>query len=260
MIDLALGMLLTLSSRQVVPGTPVPLDEQRKIISEARIYATDYSRSLPNFICTEVVRRFSHVTGKDTGRNDVVKLNVSFFDQQERYKVVSVNGRPSSLSLEQLGGATAQGEFGTQLKALFSPESRTQFTWLRWARVRGRRTHVFSYRIAQEHSQWTVSSENQRAIVGYKGMIHVDADTGMVLRFTCEADEFPKGFPIDWAKASLDYGFVTLKNREFLLPLRFESRLSGSRIESKNEAAFQEYRKFGSESTIHFDEAAPAPR
>ncbi len=260
MINLALGMLLTLTARQVVPNAMVPPEEQKKILREAHIYATDYSRNLPNFICTEVVRRYSQVTGKNTGHTDIVKLNLSFFDQKERYRVISVNNRPANLSLEELGGATTQGEFGTQLKAIFAPESRAQFTWVRWARLRGRRTHVFSYRISRENSQWTVVGENQKAVVGYTGQIHVDADTGMVLRFTCEATEFPKGFPIDWAKASLDYGFVKLKNREFLLPLRFETRLSGSRIESKNEAAFQQYRKFGSEATIRFDEAEPAPK
>ena len=59
---------------------------------------------------------------------DKIAERLSYFEHQEDYKVISVNGTPvTNRKHEQLGGATSSGEFGTMLYEIFSPESRPSF-------------------------------------------------------------------------------------------------------------------------------------
>jgi hypothetical protein len=163
--------------------------------------------------------------------------------------------------MDQLGGATSRGEFGTLLKALFAAECRASFVWKRWVGLRGRRIHVFSCRVPQAYSKWHVRFENKRDVVaGYSGLVFVDSETGMVMRITSEAEDLPPTIPIQQARGELDYDFVTINGHEHLLPLRSLTRLRSDRYRSKNEVEFREYRKFGSESSISFDTPKPLPK
>jgi hypothetical protein len=217
---------------------------------------------LPDFICTQVTRRYMGDAKQGIlDRPEVVMIRLSFFDQREEYKVISVNGRPSALTMDQLGGATSRGEFGTQLKVLFAPVSRASFAWKRWATLRNHRMHVYSYRIPRAHSQWRVKFEKRdSAAIGYRGLLYVDKDTEMVAKITGEAEDVPATVPILQALTELDYDFVTINEKEHLLPLRSATHLRTARFQSRIEVEFREYRKFGSESTISFDTPEPLPK
>ena len=92
------------------------------------------------------------------------------------------------------------------------------------------------------------------------GLAYVDADAAMVMRITSDAEGLPQTLPIQQAASELDYDFVTINDREYLLPLRSLARLRTGKYRSKNEVEFREYRKFGSESTISFDTPEPLPK
>jgi hypothetical protein len=258
----ALGAAISLLAQPRLPNTPPSNQEQERILDEVRTYAADYTKRLPDFICTQVTRRYmgSSLLGMRS-QPDVITMRLSFFGQREDYKVLSVNGRPSTLTLDQLGGATSRGEFGTQLKMLFAPVSRAQFVWKRCATLRNHRMHVYSYRILRAHSQWHVKYENRdSAAIGYRGLIYVDNDTEMVAKITAEAEDIPTAVPILQAWTELDYDFVTINAKEHLLPLRSATHLRTARYQSRIEVEFREYRKFGSESSISFDTPEPLPR
>jgi len=244
------------AARSEEPSLAIPSEEQqRKIISEVREIALNYTQRLPDFICLQVTRRYYDPAGLDMFRlADTVAARLSYFEQKEDYKVVSINNQYADVSYDRLGGATSSGEFGTMLKEVFAKETQAQFWWERWARLRGRVVHVFGYRVAQPRSKWSISW--QRELVhtpGYKGLIYVDRDMPVVLRITLEAEGIPPAFPIQEARNMLDYDYIDISGQDFLLPLRSEMRMREGRLLVRNLTEFRSYRKFGADAVITFD-------
>lgn len=269
----ALRELVEKSKGLPLPGAPAPPkptpppipppspEEQKKVLDAVRDYARNYTRNLPNFICTQVTRRFYDPAGLEFWRSsDIITERLTYFEQREDYKVVLVNNQPTDISHEQLGGATSSGEFGSMLKELMAPETEARFGWERWATLRGKRNHVFTYRVAQPRSKWSISYQRQQSIIaGYQGLLYVDADTHMVMRITLEAVDIPPGFPVQQAATKLDYDYVKIGQGEHMLPLRAEVRMREGKFLVKNEVEFRMYRMFGAEAVIKFETPEPLP-
>lgn len=244
------------------PALPPPGSaEQRRILEEVREYARNYIRGLPDFICTQVTRRYVDPTGLEFwSQQDVITARLTYFEQREDYRVILVNNRPTDLSYDHLGGATSTGEFGSMMRELFAPETQAQFRWERWATLRGRRTHVFAYFVEQPRSRWRISYQKMLEITpGYRGLVYVDADTLAVARITLEAVGIPPDFPIQEASTVLDYDFVDIAGRQYWLPLRAVVRMREGKLLLRNEVEFRMYRKFAAEATIIFDTPEPLP-
>jgi len=243
------------------PIPPPPLSEQKRVIEEAREYALGYSKRLPDFICTQVTRRYLDPTGLEFWqRQDVITSRLSFFEQKEDYKVVLVNSRPVEVGYNELGGAISSGEFGSMLKELFDPETQADFAWERWATLRGKRMHVYRYRVMQSRSKWRISWQKSLEIVaGYRGLVYVDNDTHAVARIRLEADGVPPSFPVQQASVELDYDMVDIAGHQYMLPLKHTMRMREAKLLVKNEVEFRMYRKFGAEAVITFDTPEPLP-
>jgi hypothetical protein len=127
----------------VVEGPPPPDSiEQKRILGEITERARNYISGLPNFICLQVTRRYGDVSGLENYRLiDTIAERLSYNEQKEDYKVVSINGIPATPGVkhEQKNGASSSGEFGSILREIFAPETETQLNWKRWARLRGKR-------------------------------------------------------------------------------------------------------------------------
>jgi hypothetical protein len=245
----------------VPPPAPNSVD-QKRVLQEATDYALNYSARLPDFICTQVTRRYVDPSGMEFWRlEDTITERLSFFEKREEYHVVLYNNRPVDMPHEKLGGVTSAGEFGSMMKEIFEPGTQTQFDWERWATLRGRRMHVFSYKVSQYRSQYRITAEgNQSIIAGYHGLIYVDRDTSAVMKITLSAD-IPPTFPIRQVNLSLDYDHVNIADRDFILPLKavVTSRINDKFL-TKNEVEFRMYRKFSAEATITaVDVDTPAP-
>ena len=244
------------------PDIPPPSRaEWKKVIEDAREYASSYSKRLPDFICTQVTRRYEDPAGLEFWqRADVLTARLSFFEQKEDYKLMLVNGVYTEMPYTAVGGSTSTGEFGSMMRDIFDNESETTFTWERWATLRGRRMHVFSYRVAQPRSKWVLEYEKRdRCTPGYHGLIFVDRDTGVVTRITLETEDVPPSFPIFQATTLLDYDYAKIADREYMLPLRAVMRMRMAKMLYKNEVEFRLYRKFAAEATIKFETPEPLP-
>src|SRR5262245_39668300 len=145
------------------------------------------------------------------------------------------------------------------LKEIFEPESRARFEWERWATLRGRRMHVYTYHVPQETSKWSIVYERtDRIVPAYGGLIYVDRDTHAVMRVTLEGEDLPVSFPVQQAGTVLDYDYVTIAGSEYVLPLKAVVRMRSGRLLTKNESEFRMYNRFGAEATITF-EPEPLP-
>src|SRR5262245_18806891 len=113
---------------QPTPPKPVPIpppgvDEQKRVLAAATEYAMNYVKRLPDFICSQVTRRYVDPSGQESWiPQDTILERLSYFEQREDYKVVMINNRPIDIPHEKLGGAaTSSGEFGSIMKEIFNP-------------------------------------------------------------------------------------------------------------------------------------------
>jgi hypothetical protein len=236
----------------------LPGEEQEIVWQAARDKALNYTASLPDFICTENVQRFKDSAGKDAWRlADTLTIQLSFFGHQENYKLISMNHRATRLSYEQVGGAITEGEFGSTLSAVFSPASQTAYRWDHWTTLRGRPTHVYTFRIAVANSQYrmgfgTNAGEQRDITVGQHGYVYVDRDTNMAVRIVADADGIPSDFPMQRASTQVDYGFTDVGGRPYLLPLHAQTQFDGVPLRHRNEVSFLNYQKFTANATITY--------
>jgi hypothetical protein len=241
--------------------------EQKKILADATDYAFNHERSLPNFLCIQTTRRFQDYQGRDEWRPlDIIVERLAYFEHHEDYKVIEINGVPSSIEHEKLGGASSSGEFGSVMKGIFAPETATDFTWQTWFTLRGRKMHVYAYHVAVAKSDYhvRVPELSKDLVAGYHGLIFIDDRKHSVHRITLHADGIPPAFPIQDISLMLDYEYTRIGDTDYLLPLTFELRSREGNVQIKNDVDYDQYRKFTADSSLSFGAAdgpaEPAPK
>jgi len=238
--------------------------EQAAIIDEMREYALNYSKSLPNFLSTQVVRRYqagapgsryaARYTEPSWQQVDLLTLRLSYFEQKEEYKLIMHNNSPTQQDYRNVGGATSTGEFGSLLRDIFEPRTHAQFEWGGWARLRDQLVMAFHYNVEQQNSQWGIEYEKKDHIIpAYSGRILIDKGTHVILRITLNADNLPASFPVKMATTILDYDYVDISGQPHLLPLKSETQMSADGILSRNDTEFRLYRKYSAEAEIKYD-------
>jgi hypothetical protein len=234
--------------------------EQKKVLSDATEFVIHHEINLPNFICNQVTRRFQDFNGSGWRPIDIIVERLTYFEHREDYKVVEVNGRPSSLPHNQLHGASSSGEFGSVLKGIFAPDTEAQFTWQTWFKLRGRKMYVFSYSVRKDRSNYhiVVPEGSIDLVTAYHGLIFIDSTRHFVHRITLNADGVPPSFPIQDVNLALDYEYTRIGDADYLLPLTFELRSREGNALIKNDVDYENYRKFGADTNIRFGEAGAA--
>jgi hypothetical protein len=259
---------------QPAQAPPPSSEEQAAIIAKVREYAIAYSKRLPDFICTEVQRRFAaprpgmrRIAGRAADEPewrmyDSLTIRLSFFEQKEDYKLVLRNNQVTDQDYRTVGGATVTGDFGSLMKEIFERSSQTRFEWDHWATIRTRLAMAFSYRIAQPNAKWHVGYGDRGEydiVPASRGLVFVDAKSHEVVRIVWEADNMPPSFPVKSVQEILDYGYTDLSGQQFLLPLKAQTLMASDDNLTKNETEFRLYRKYSAESILKFDTETPPP-
>jgi hypothetical protein len=261
--------LTTSSVKAVLPDEPIPPPssvEQGQILDAVREYVANYDNNLPDFVCTEVEHRL--IAPKPGGRyggrpgsdpsyteSDTITNRLSYFDHKEEKHTILVNSRPTFSSYDNLNGSTSNGDFGTMLRDLFSRRAQARFEWSRWATLRGRLTMVFSFRVAQQNSTFSIGVKDikREIVAGYSGEVFVDKDTRKVTRLLQVAQDIPVDFPVRHAQERLDYDYADIGGHQYLLPYRGELIMEGEEVLNKNLLDFLHYKKYSADSEITYD-------
>ena len=226
------------------------------LIERSRQKALDYSLSLPDFVCSEVVRRYAApADGLKFGawvHTDTLTIKLSYSQKTEGHKLELIDGKPTDRKFEELGGATSSGEFGGILRTIFDPASQAAFDWESWKTLRKHRTAVYQYAVDVANSPYSLRHANRKAIVGIHGVVEVDGETGEVLQLTYIAYEIPKQLDVEYSTTTVEYDFASAGGRNYLLPARSETELHSSGMWARNKTEFREYRKFSADSVIDF--------
>ncbi len=228
------------------------------VIRRAADAAMEYIESLPNYTTQQVITRYvSQTAHTDWKALDVVTTDVVYDNGKEQYRNVKVDGRKVE-GLEKSNGAWSTGEFGTILISLFAPATGAEFHFSKTARIANVNASVYSYRVAKEHSSWTVEAETKTYRPGYEGSVWIDPSTFKVLRIEMAAVNLPSDFPLDKVESATDYDKILLGGTErYLLPVHAEmlSCQRNSTICSRNVIEFRNYHKYTSESTVTFGDS-----
>jgi hypothetical protein len=231
--------------------------EQAELLAAARAEALRYSQSLPDFICTQIVRRNQKPHAKaNWAPLDTLTVKLSYFGHKEDYHLMAIDGRATRMEYANVIGAVSTGEFGTNLLSIFLPDSAAVFEWKGTARVRKHSVARFGYRVPKEtsafHLQYGGLSFGRRVLtVAYHGEIAVDWESHLVMRLSKEA-EIPSGFPITANSSQIDYDYAPIGGKAFLLPVSAHVVTHSGTYTADNKVEFRDYGKFHAESTIHF--------
>lgn len=235
-----------------------PLGSSRQLdplVRKATEAALQFTQTLPNYVCKEVVSRYESETSPPSWHAvDVVTTDLVYDQGKENYKNIMVDGKPSTKPLEETG-AWSTGEFGTLLIDLFSPATDAEFNFLRDGRTSGVDAKIYNFSVKRENSHWDIHFGSQSYTPAFEGSTWIDPKTGRVLRIEIEAKGLPSGFPSDHVESATDYAYVRLGDAtEYLLPTHAEilSCQRGTNYCSRNTIDFRNYHKYTGESSIQF--------
>jgi hypothetical protein len=231
--------------------------QEDPIVVKAREAAAEFSGSLPNFFCRQLTTRYESDRPKNGWQAlDTISADVAYEDGHESYTNVKV-GSKAQKSMEDVGGNWSTGEFASLLDDLFHPATAATFRKTGQDTIAGRGATTFTFEVARERSHWRVSVGGQLYYPAFRGTIWVDRETSRVLRIEMESRNMPLLFPLSKTEEAVDYEFVRLATAQpFLLPANSEvlSCDQGSPHCTRNRIEFRNYRKFGAESGITFEE------
>ena len=227
-------------------AAPTSLPSSAPLIDRAREAALQFSHKLPNFICQEFMSRFTQQGRGQKMPQDIVSAEIIYEDGQESYRNVKINNRPTDKRLQEIDGAWSTGEFASALMDLFHPASKARFSSGRPSTISGSRAQVYDFQVQRENSNWKMQVGSQTAIAAYTGSIWVDPNTARVLRIERQARNLPSDFPIDAVESAIDYSYVLIEGKSFLLPVHAESLgcQRGSSFCTHNVIDFRNYHQF----------------
>jgi hypothetical protein len=260
--------------------------EAREVWGQAQKTSLAAATGLPDFVVKQlVVRQAARERTQAWRVLDRLTVAVSFRESgaREQYKLLAVNGVPQqtanveSSSYYQAGGSTTTGEFASLMLRLFSPESETKFQAVDTDTLRGRRAVVYEFEIRKDLAQQAISYNNERSVTtGLRGRVWIDRELHRVLRAEMTYTEIEPDFPVKSLEKRIDFDWVTISERKYLLPVaaeaiftvlqpvtffdaRRERRVTEPQIvQYRNEIRFRNYQKFGTEVKIIEDDDFPA--
>jgi hypothetical protein len=264
---------------QPAAAAPDPQDNPVEVLMRLRDRVLQHARQIPNYMCVETVQRdrYEPATGRmpkscdallaarklgetslRLNATDWLRLDVGLAGDREIY---SWAGAPrfEEKEIDEIvpEGAIGTGPFAAMLLSVFQNRD-THFLFDGDRTVDGKRVLAFSFRIAEEDSQYQVKTRRKEWIItAYSGELLVDTKTAELVRLNVHTDPLPDSTGSCEVDSTLEYGLVPLGGVEYLLPRLTRQRFIG-RLgeEAENRVQFSACREYQGESTISFGETA----
>jgi hypothetical protein len=100
-----------------------------------------------------------------------------------------------------------------------------------------------------------VSPDGRRYNPPFEGSVWIDQESRRVLRIEQRTTSMPNDFPSSKAELTLDFAFVKIDQKSYLMPAAAESLgcMRGSGACTRNVIEFKNYRKFTADSAIKYE-------
>ena len=255
--------------------------EARDVLESTRKATLAAAGGMPDFVVRQLVRR-SAAQGETRNwrQQDQLVVATSYRESAggEQYKLLAVNGLPTTEAArerggyDQAGGATSTGEFASLLIKLFKPEYETDFQAADTDTLRGRRTLIYDFTVKKDknfnHVIYGRGPGARSTVTGLRGRVWIDRELFRVLRAEYATTEIASDFPIRQVVNEIDFDWVTINEKKYLLPIaaevvfttvepltyydpRVERKVTEMRTyQTRNEIRFRNYQRFGSEVKI----------
>lgn len=236
--------------------------EGLELLERSRIATLAAAEAMPDFVVKQqITRSYARGTTNNWIFKDRLTIAVSYRARAgEEYKLLAINGMPADVNLrpgqsyaDKLGGASSAGEYVTMLSDIFEKDSQTAFKMADTDLLRGRKTIIYEYQVKLPYSKLRLKSNDMEVASAYHGRIWIDRENNRVLRFE-QIAEPPPDFTITAASSLIDYDWVNIAERQYLLPLQAEIILTtgkrGQEFQDRNDIKFRNYQKFGAEVKI----------
>ncbi len=238
--------------------------EGSQLLERTRAATLAALEGMPDFIVKQLIKRAAAYGSTNNWISlDNLTIAVSYrATAGEEYKVLTVNGLPLGQEAKEskeygdyVGGATSTGEYVTGLASIFKPQALADFKLVDTDLLRGKRTLVYEFEVKKPNSELTLKAGRDLiADVGSRGRVWIDRESNRVLRFEQIATEVPADFPITAASSLIDYDWVTISEKSYLLPSHADifitSNNRGRTVQTRNEIRFRGYQKFGAELKV----------
>jgi len=207
---------------------------------------------LPNFLCDQVTFRYTSDKLKpDWKLKDRVDAELVYVNGKEDYRRLRINSKPIKKGSPEDTGTWSTGEFGATIGGLFSSNTQPLFKLRGPSNASNTPTVTYDYTVAQANSQWLIRIDGD-VKPAYKGAVWIDPKSGYTLRIEMNSRQLPAGYKVDTVESVVEYDWVAISGKRFLLPVRSENLTCqrGTFYCTRNTIEFRNYRKFNVESTV----------
>lgn len=236
-----------------------PLSPETILLARIRNVVSENLSHLPNFTCLQTIERSQRLPGTKRYRFlDNIRLEVALVEGKELY------AWPGSPRFEEQelrdmvgGGAIGTGDFALHAKSIYLTDS-ARFTYQGTEELRGRKVHVFHYRVPMAASRYMMRIEKTEGPVGYQGHVYNDAETLEMARIEIHIDEIPPYLPLKEGHKVIDYAPMDIGGVRHVLPASMEMTLvdlNGG--ENRNRAVFSGCKQYMGESRLIFEDPPP---
>jgi hypothetical protein len=254
-------------------------ETQQAMLQLSRAYVLSELSHLPNFVANQTTTRFddSPTTLKyfqtmtdQAGfhRVGTLQRKITFQDGKE----VTDSSLGTNDPKRKDNGLESRGEFGTEAAVVLMDVEKGNIVFDHWEQSMAGPAADYRYSVPRESSHYEVTDACQDHVSfhdnpGYSGEIALDPKSGAILRMTLVA-ESKQGDPVSHVASVIEYGPVVLGSRRSICPLRsltfMVEEANGCAhgnhklqkpVSMINQTIFSNYHRFGSSSTIIFDEA-----
>jgi hypothetical protein len=248
------GLLLALAAT----AAPEDLPPEVVLLSRIKAHARASLDHLPSYTCLETIQRFQRRNAPRLAPLDIVQLEVFYSGGHEWY------GAPGGQAMADndpthfiASGMIGTGDFGISLNNILAS---ARFTYAGKEERYGRISEKYAFHFTADPGAFRISVPGGEGPVGEQGFLWADPNTLDLIRMEYNATDIPPYLPVDSQSTGIDYGRVSIGDRDILLPQRADENLVlGKNIESFSHVEFSQCRSFETETTIHFGDA-PAPQ
>jgi hypothetical protein len=264
------------------PGQMPTADTWSQFIDSVRQIALAHANALPDFVCTQNVKRVAKLGEIGDWRLvDQIVIEVSYYQNRERYRILTIDNKPPSTKVAvETPGFSSEGDFGNALYLLFAPESNASFLMEGQDRVNKRKTVRARFHVFQSNSRYRIGLGDQIVTTAYGGRCWIDLASRQVVRLEAEAKDIPRSIPVKKSSHTTEYDLVEISGNKYWLPVHssvhmqlvngphqqvdFYKAIYGKMdpsghsgypsVDAKNDMEYTHYRKFGTEIRLVTDQ------
>jgi hypothetical protein len=210
---------------------------------------------LSNVICQEEIARYAK-KGKETNQVDTLHLNVEVLEGVEKYSGIRRREK-TYMSMQKLPGTWSVGEMATLLSATRDAILSGQIQIGRDETSELGPSSVMTFSYTAEERRWYLLTRSQMHWLPFEGRVWASPDTGEIRRITWYSKDVPSDAGVSQVVWTVDFSPVDLSPVVVTLPekalFQVTYKNGGDRMDW-NVTHFSEYRRYGSETEVHFDD------